>query len=161
MLSSAFDCYPYARNNGYAEAINLYWIGLPLVAHCTGAGGALVIPDAIIDDSHTARDVILLGEVAERGAEMIEIRCGLCDRHGRLGVARLLAEYGPRRRCGKSWRRRSANARSEKRMTSPGGAASTARTYRGYSSGLGRAEPQPIASRPPLTHSGGRHSSIL
>jgi hypothetical protein len=42
-----------------------------------------------------ARDVILLGEVAERGAEMIEIRCRRCDRQGRRSVARLLAEYGP------------------------------------------------------------------
>jgi hypothetical protein len=41
-----------------------------------------------------ARDVITLGEVAER-IEIIEIRCGRCDRHGRLSVARLLAEHGP------------------------------------------------------------------
>ena len=39
--------------------------------------------------------VYLLGDVAERGATMIEIRCGRCDRYGRLSVARLLAEYGP------------------------------------------------------------------
>ena len=37
--------------------------------------------------------VYLLGDVAERGATMIEIRCGRCDRYGRLSVARLLAEY--------------------------------------------------------------------
>jgi hypothetical protein len=42
-----------------------------------------------------AKDVILLGDVAERGAEMIEIRCGRCDRAGRLSVARLIAEHGP------------------------------------------------------------------
>jgi hypothetical protein len=42
-----------------------------------------------------AKDVILLGEVAARGATMIEIRCGRCDRHGRLSVKRLLARYGP------------------------------------------------------------------
>jgi hypothetical protein len=42
-----------------------------------------------------ARDVITLGDVADRGAEMIEIRCGRCDRSGRLSVVRLLAEYGP------------------------------------------------------------------
>jgi len=42
-----------------------------------------------------ARDVITLGDVAERGAEMIEIRCGRCDRAGRLSVERLLAEHGP------------------------------------------------------------------
>ena len=41
-----------------------------------------------------ARDVITLGDVAERGAEMIEIRCGRCDRSGRLSVARLLGEHG-------------------------------------------------------------------
>jgi hypothetical protein len=42
-----------------------------------------------------AKDVILLGEVAARGATMIEVRCGRCDRHGRLSVKRLLAQYGP------------------------------------------------------------------
>jgi hypothetical protein len=36
-----------------------------------------------------------VAEVAARGATMIEIRCGRCDRHGRLSVARLHAEYGP------------------------------------------------------------------
>jgi hypothetical protein len=41
-----------------------------------------------------AKDSILLGEVAARGAGMIELRCGRCDRHGRLSVKRLLAEYG-------------------------------------------------------------------
>jgi hypothetical protein len=39
--------------------------------------------------------VILLGEIAERGATMLEIRSARCDRHGRLSVARLLAEFGP------------------------------------------------------------------
>jgi hypothetical protein len=42
-----------------------------------------------------AADVITLGEVAARGAEMIEFRCGRCGRHGCLAVARLLAEHGP------------------------------------------------------------------
>jgi hypothetical protein len=42
-----------------------------------------------------ARDVITLDDVADRGAEMIEIRCGRCDRAGRLSVARLLGEHGP------------------------------------------------------------------
>jgi len=37
-----------------------------------------------------ARDVILFGEAAARGATMIDIRCGRCDRHGRLSVKRLL-----------------------------------------------------------------------
>jgi hypothetical protein len=41
-----------------------------------------------------AKDSILLGEVAARGARMIELRCGRCDRHGRLSVQRLLAQYG-------------------------------------------------------------------
>ncbi|HTW73893.1 MAG TPA: hypothetical protein VMD56_03105 [Steroidobacteraceae bacterium] len=41
-----------------------------------------------------ARDVITLGDMAERGAEMIEIRCRRCDRVGRLSVERLLAEHG-------------------------------------------------------------------
>jgi hypothetical protein len=47
------------------------------------------------DSGIMAKDVILLGEVAARDATMIQIRCGRCDRHGRLSVARLLAEYGP------------------------------------------------------------------
>jgi len=34
-----------------------------------------------------AKDVILLGEVAARGATMMEIRCGRYDRAGRLSVA--------------------------------------------------------------------------
>ena len=38
--------------------------------------------------------MITLGEVAER-IEIVEIRCGRCERHGRLSVARLLAEHGP------------------------------------------------------------------
>jgi len=42
-----------------------------------------------------AKDVILLGELAARGAAMLDIRCGRCDRHGRLSVQRLLAQYGP------------------------------------------------------------------
>ena len=37
---------------------------------------------------------ILLSEAAAR-ATMIEIRCGRCERAGRLYVARLLAEHGP------------------------------------------------------------------
>ena len=41
-----------------------------------------------------ARDVILLGEVVARRATMIEIRCGRCDRHGRVSVARLMPEFG-------------------------------------------------------------------
>ena len=40
-----------------------------------------------------AKDVILLGEVAARGATMSNIRCGRCDRHGRLSVRRLRAEW--------------------------------------------------------------------
>ena len=36
----------------------------------------------------------MLGEVAAKGAAMIDIRCGRCDRHGRLSVTRLLAEWG-------------------------------------------------------------------
>jgi hypothetical protein len=42
-----------------------------------------------------AKDVTLLGEVAERGATILKICRGGCDRRGRLSVARLLAEYGP------------------------------------------------------------------
>jgi hypothetical protein len=44
---------------------------------------------------YMGKDVILLGEVAERGARTIEIRCHRCDRHGRLSIARLLREYAP------------------------------------------------------------------
>jgi len=42
-----------------------------------------------------AKDYIPLGAVADRGAAMIEICCSRCERHGRLSVARLLAEWGP------------------------------------------------------------------
>jgi len=41
-----------------------------------------------------AKDVILPGEVAARGATISDMRCGRCDRHGRLSVRRLLAEWG-------------------------------------------------------------------
>jgi len=41
-----------------------------------------------------ARDFISLGDVAAKGAAMLEIRCGRCDRHGSLSVARLPAEWG-------------------------------------------------------------------
>jgi len=41
-----------------------------------------------------AKDFISLGDVAARVA-MIDIRCGRCDRYGRLSVARLLTEWGP------------------------------------------------------------------
>ena len=42
-----------------------------------------------------AKDVIVLGEVAARDVTMIDIRCGRCERHGRLLIKRLLAEWGP------------------------------------------------------------------
>ena len=42
-----------------------------------------------------ANDVYSLGAIAARGATMLEIRCGRCERHGRLSVARLLAAHGP------------------------------------------------------------------
>ena len=38
--------------------------------------------------------MITLGEVAGR-ADMIEIRCGRCDRRWRLNTVRLLREHGP------------------------------------------------------------------
>ena len=41
-----------------------------------------------------ARHWSTLGDVAAR-SDTREIRCGRCDRHGRLNVARLLAEHGP------------------------------------------------------------------
>ena len=41
-----------------------------------------------------ARGIITLGEVAGR-TDMIELRCGRCDRRGRLNTVRLLREYGP------------------------------------------------------------------
>jgi len=41
-----------------------------------------------------AKDYIALGDVAARGQRTIEICCGRCDRHGRLSVQRLLAEWG-------------------------------------------------------------------
>ena len=50
---------------------------------------------ARVGERRVARDVIVLGQVAARGAAMIELRCGRCDRHGRLSVNRPLARYGP------------------------------------------------------------------
>jgi hypothetical protein len=47
------------------------------------------------DNCHMARDTYSLGDIAARRATMLDIRCGRCDRHGRLSVARLLAEHGP------------------------------------------------------------------
>ena len=52
-----------------------------------------------------AKDFISLGDAAARGVAMFEIRCGRCDRHGRLLVRRLLV-------CAPSSRDRSVNARS-------------------------------------------------
>ena len=43
---------------------------------------------------HMARGIITLGEVAGR-TDMIELRCGRCDRRGRLNTVRLLREHGP------------------------------------------------------------------
>jgi len=40
-----------------------------------------------------AKDFISVGDVAARDVAMIEIRCSRCDRHGRLSVARLMAEW--------------------------------------------------------------------
>ena len=39
---------------------------------------------------------ILLGEVAARGVTMLDVACRQCPRQGRLQMARLLAEHGPR-----------------------------------------------------------------
>jgi hypothetical protein len=39
------------------------------------------------------RHWITLGDVAAR-IDTFDIRCGRCERHGRLNVARLLAEFG-------------------------------------------------------------------
>jgi len=50
---------------------------------------------ARVGERRVARDVIVLGQVAARGAAMIELRCGRCDRHGRLSVKRPLAQWGP------------------------------------------------------------------
>jgi len=41
------------------------------------------------------KGLITLGEVAARDVATIDIRCGRCDRHGRLSVKRLLCSYGP------------------------------------------------------------------
>jgi len=41
-----------------------------------------------------AKDFIPLAEVAARDVETIDIRCGRCNRHGRLSVKRLLTRYG-------------------------------------------------------------------
>jgi len=48
----------------------------------------------------TGLGYVLLGEIAERftaaGLAMLEVSCNRCDRRGRLSIARLLAEHGPR-----------------------------------------------------------------
>jgi len=59
-----------------------------------------------------AKDYIPLGEVAAHGAAMLEIRCSRCDRHGRLLVARLLAEWGPDASIRDIMQSRSAPART-------------------------------------------------
>jgi len=41
-----------------------------------------------------AKHYIPLGDVAGRNVAMIHIRCSRCDRHGRLSVNRLMAEWG-------------------------------------------------------------------
>jgi hypothetical protein len=41
-----------------------------------------------------AKDTYSLRDIAGRGAQMLEIRCGRCERHGRLSVRRRLAEHG-------------------------------------------------------------------
>lgn len=49
------------------------------------------------------KDSILIGEVAARGATMLDMRCGRRERHGRLSVARLLAEHGPDVPARRAW----------------------------------------------------------
>src|SRR3954465_5345925 len=46
---------------------------------------------------------ITVGQVAQR-ARMLEVRCKRCDRHGRLSMARLLAELGPDAPIWQAWR---------------------------------------------------------
>jgi hypothetical protein len=45
-----------------------------------------------------AKDYIALGDVAARGAPIIEVRCGRCDRHGRLSVDLVLMVVPPFKR---------------------------------------------------------------
>jgi len=100
------------------------------------------------------KDFIPLGDVAARVA-MIDIRCGRCERHGRLSVARLMAEWGPEacvwrraaRRGGQDWPKAIAERR-EAVLT----AASTARTWarselRPIKSAAGAAQPYSIRMR--------------
>lgn len=47
-----------------------------------------------------SRNVILLSEVAAH-LEMLEVRCGRCDRRGRLRLDRLVAQHGPMRQSGR------------------------------------------------------------
>jgi hypothetical protein len=37
---------------------------------------------------------ITLGAMRARGMKMLEVACRHCDRHGRLSIARLIAEHG-------------------------------------------------------------------
>jgi len=63
---------------------------------------------------------------AARGAPMIEIRCSRCERHGRLSVQRLLAEWGPDASIRDS---RSVNARTATTRSSTHGAIRIARPW--------------------------------
>jgi hypothetical protein len=72
-----------------------------------------------------AKIYILLGEVAERGATTIDIKCRRCDRHGRLNMARLLQEYGPQSPVWVIMEAQIGDAPGEKRITPPSGAASS------------------------------------
>jgi len=45
---------------------------------------------ARVGERRMAKDVIMLGKIAAKGATMIELRCGWCDRQRRLSVKRLL-----------------------------------------------------------------------
>jgi len=58
-----------------------------------------------------ANDNILLGDIAARGATKLN-SCGRCDRHRRLSVQRLLAQYGPDAAMRRTWLDRIADARS-------------------------------------------------
>ena len=67
---------------------------LSQLASALAAMGHKIGRSAVGDLLHQ-QNFSLLGQVAERGAVMLDMACRQCPREGRLQMARLLAEHGP------------------------------------------------------------------
>ena len=83
---------------------------VPIICHVWPPGWPLAAQTVSLSAAKTgasiagmANDNILFGDIAARGATMLEMRCGRCDRHGRLSVQRLLAQYGPDAAVRRAW----------------------------------------------------------